>query len=91
MKLKLNKEQKVMLIEMGYAFKDFPQIEYAMRKDVTYYEYDNNRISREEVIELIGMKEYLSGIGRSAFHYTSVRSGVYFDSSKLFKSWQCLK
>lgn len=49
------------------------------------------RITREKVIELLGRRQYLSGIARSAFHSTAVRETengefVHFDSSKLFKN-----
>ena len=49
------------------------------------------RISRKEAIELLGRETWLSGLDRSAFHWSAMRQTkddkgyVYFDSSKLFK------
>ena len=50
----------------------------------------NETISREDVIEILGRTEYLSGIARSAFHGSASREtndnkNVYFDSSNLFR------
>lgn len=48
------------------------------------------RISRLEAKQILGSKEFLSGLSRSAFHWDAVRiandgTSVYFDSSKLFQ------
>lgn len=80
---------------------DLPQIEQAA--DTTTYELvtcekDNysgkttaERISRKKAIELLGRAAWLSGLARSAFHFTAVRTlgdgrrYVSFDSSVLFR------
>lgn len=88
--MKLTNQDKMLLRGMGHDDKDFPQIEEAMRKYYTTYDLDGETISREQAIALLGREAYLSGISRSAFHYTAARSTddgrvVGFDSSKLFK------
>lgn len=83
------------LLECGsYSESDFRQIEQAMRGRNTAYAHGLKRISRKEAMELLGRERYLSGISRSAFHWTAavpVKDGdpskgvVYFDSRRLFK------
>lgn len=97
----LTQEEKDILADFGYSCKDFKQIEKAMQKSKTSYRFiplktDNNEspkiISREEVIRIIGKRDYLSGIARSAFHRTAYRenqartAAVQFNSSALFKN-----
>ena len=93
--MKLTKADKEYLKDIGYAIRDFEQIEKATGK-TTYTMVDENtgeetKINREKTIEIIGRKAYLSGISRSAFHWTSVRETdklgviIYFDSSRLFR------
>lgn len=86
--MKLSNEDKIYLKNLGYLEKDMGQIERAIRK--TVYTLDQKKISSKYAIETLGRKEFLSGIGRSAFHWSAVRQtedgrSVYFDSSKLFK------
>lgn len=93
MGLKLSENDKKLLIEWGFEERDFPQIEEAFQKSKTKYKLNSWKISREEAIRVLGWRQYLSGITRSAFHYTAVREvpmsisgeAVYFDSSNLFK------
>lgn len=86
--MKLTDRDKVLLKSWGHPKSDFPQIEDAIRK--TVYTLDGRRVSREKVINLLGRRTYLSGISRSAFHFTTYREnendiGIMFDSSALFK------
>ena len=81
--MKLTKEDKALLTSWGYSENDFLQIEKATKKTMTTYELSCKIISREEVIQILGRTEYLSGIARSAFHGSASRGNVYFDSSKL--------
>ena len=91
--MKLTNEDKVLLLDWGYTEKDFAQIEEAFQKSKTTYELGSTPISRDEAIRLLGRRQYLSGIARSAFHRSAARcvpmstsdEMVYFDSSKLFK------
>ena len=75
---------------------DLPQIEEAA--DVTTYtlfeeDRDCGMITRDAAIKLVGREMWLSGLARSAFHWTAYRqvldnpnSGlVMFDSKKLFR------
>ena len=91
--MKLTSEDKALLRQYGYADENFPQIELAMQTRYTKYKLGNTAISRERALGLLGRRKYLSGIARSAFHYTAARtieeseeSGVVcFDSSRLFR------
>jgi hypothetical protein len=97
--MKLNKADREYLTRIGHTEKDLEQIERATRK--TIYEFVDNadgscesyhkeKVSAEKAIELLGRETYLSGLSRSAFHFTAAReidgtnNIVYFDSSKLF-------
>lgn len=87
--MKLTKEEKKYLESCGYDEEDISQIQEAFGKDKTIYEMDGNRISREEAIACLGRRDYLSGIARSAFHFTALRVSedgkmIRFDSSRLF-------
>lgn len=87
--MKLTKLDKEYLKDLGVSEEDFRQIEEATTK--TKYELDNKNISRTRAIEILGREIYLSGITRSAFHWSAVRysldgnTTIYFDSSKLFQ------
>lgn len=86
--MKLTPDDKVVLLDMGYEESDFRQIEEATRR--TIYRYDGRKIKLEEVIALIGRRDFLSGVARSAFHYSAGRDTqegkqVYFDSSRIFR------
>lgn len=88
--MRLTDQDKMWLRDIGHDEKDFSQIEDAMHKRYTTYELDGEAISREQAIDILGRETYLSGISRSAFHYTAARKTddgrtVYFDSTKLFR------
>lgn len=87
--MKITKEEKMYLERCGYSKKDLAQIREATRRDKTTYEMDGNLISREEAIARLGRLVYLSGVARSAFHFTAMRIAedgkvIRFDSSRLF-------
>lgn len=93
--MKLSEQDKSDLRRMGAEDVDFPQIERATRQGATEYFVagtageERKAISREEAIELLGRKTYLSGICHSAFHVTASRTApdgrvVLFDSSPMF-------
>lgn len=84
------------LKEWGYSNKDIKQIQEAI--DVTEYTKhelvppykDVKKLTAAEAYRLLGNKQFLSGISRSAFHWSASREyckkyGVSFDSSKLFE------
>lgn len=89
-KMKLTCADKEQLLSWGHPKEDFPQIEEALQKRITKYELCGKKITREEAISILGRKKFLSGISRSAFHYTATQilddgRVVYFDSSNLFR------
>lgn len=86
--MKLTSKDKELLTEWGHREEDLNQIERATTK--TTYETNGKKISVNEALDVLGRETYLSGISRSAFHWSSCRENekgqmVYFDSSKLFK------
>ena len=70
---------------------DKEQIKRALK--CTKYElccdYTTTPISRKEVIDILGEEMFVSGLERSAFHWTAARTNknktVLFDSSSLFE------
>lgn len=94
--MRLTKEDKEFLRSLYEGEEYFPQIEEAM--DNTTYELCDEdgketirTITREEAIELLGRENWISGIDRSAFHWTAMRQTkdgknyIMFNSSKLFR------
>ena len=92
----LTEKDKADLLAMDVPAEDFQQIEeVAQTKYTRYMLYENGsergkRISREETIRLLGRRVWLSGLARSAFHYTACRGPdggtffVIFDSRRYF-------
>ena len=85
-----------LLINWGYRKSDIPQIQEAIYKsDYTQYELqapykEIKKLTAEEAYKKLGNEQFLSGIGRSAFHWSASREyskkyGVSIDSSRLFK------
>lgn len=89
--VRLTEEDKLYLAELGYDAADCRQIESASACKMTVYKYKERRISQERAIELLGRADFLSGLARSAFHWSAVRETgdgelVMFDSSVFFRS-----
>lgn len=88
--MKLTKQDKEIIRKWGHLEDNMKQIEEATRKTV-YELNDKEKISCNEAIKLLGREEFLSGISRSAFHWSALRytedgnNFVCFDSSKLFQ------
>ena len=92
--MKLTFEDRHLLRSWGNSEQDIKQIAEAIRK-TTYTAYTagstrGKRISADTAVEILGRKVFLSGIGRSAFHFTAMRENdehtrVLFDSHKLFQ------
>lgn len=83
----LNDSEIEILLELGYLKQDLPQFQEAVKK--TVYTYEGKRISAKKAKALLGEEAFLSGLARSAFHWSSMREtadgkGVSFNSSKLF-------
>ncbi len=91
--MKLTDEDKKILLDWGHPESDFEQIQRAISK--TIYELysgsgEKQKISCEKARVVLGQKKFLSGISRSAFHYTSLRETadgryVSFDTHRLFE------
>ena len=95
--MKLTKADKEILLKMSVPANDFQQIESASRK--TKYSlskcgigYGEKKISEKEAMEILGRELFLSGLRRSAFHWSAVRidnagiNKVFFDSSAFFRT-----
>ena len=85
-----------LLLSNGYLQRDIKQIQEAIKKtEYTQYELQPpytivKKLTAAEAYKKLGREKFLSGIGRSAFHFTASREyskkyGVMFDSHKLFK------
>lgn len=84
------------LKKWGYSDDDLLQIDEAITH-TDYYIADEetqseSKISYRKARELLGNEQFLSGISRSAFHWTAAReyepsSSIAFDSSKMFKGY----
>lgn len=85
--MKLEKNDKIFLKKIGYLEEDFNQIERAAGGTIyrIFSEDKEEKISKEKSIELLGRKNFLSSLARSAFHCSAVCQNVYFDSKKFFK------
>jgi hypothetical protein len=95
--MKLTNKDKKYLLSIGYTENDFEQIGNIAKytKYVMFTKEDESietRITQRECIKLIGRNTFLSGLGRTAFHYSAVRHNdegtiyVVFDGSKFFKN-----
>ena len=106
----LTPEDKAYLRKIGYPEGDFNQIEeavsvstYKLERTITNPKKSltsSEHISATRAIDLLGRQDFLSGISRSAFHWTSVREVekecfekdkttqrtlIYFNSRRLFQ------
>lgn len=73
----------------SWGYKDFDEITQMQEAIlVSSYELNDKKTTVNKVIESLGRTEFLSGISRSAFHWSAARenngNSVYFDSSLLF-------
>lgn len=88
--MKLTQNDRDYLKSVGYSEEDMDQIERATTKTV-YTLNNKEKISCMQAVELLGRKNFLCSIGRSAFHRGASRKTedgkniICFDSSKLFR------
>lgn len=84
--MKLLKEDKKMLLNWGYLEEDLKQIQRAINKTnyILTDKQTENKITSEKAKDILGTEKFLSGISRSAFHWSAMRDNIYFDSRKLF-------
>lgn len=91
--MKLTTSDIELLKSWGYSQKDMSQIQEAiLRSSYELYEKKTDKtqfVSATKAISILGRERFLSGIGRSAFHWSSSRETkthvVSFDSRILFK------
>lgn len=94
--MKLTKKDKEYLLSIGYAESDFEQIGDVAKytKYEMFTKEDESivtRITQKKAIEILGRNAFLSGLGRTAFHWGAVQYNdegtifVSFDGSKYFK------
>ena len=81
--MRIRKNEKEQLKKQGWADDEIEQIQEAGNN--TIYEYNGEKIGVKKAIEILGRETWISGLCRSAFHCSSCRDGVEFDSSKIFK------
>lgn len=95
--MKLTNKDKKYLLSIGYTENDLEQISSIAK--YTKYEMFTKKdesivttITQKKAIELLGRNNFLSGLGRTAFHHSAVRYNdegtiyVVFDGSKFFKN-----
>jgi len=93
--MKLDKVDRAYLETCGFSEKDFPQIEAAGRR--TKYSLSSaangwtyQKITAKDAEKVLGRRLFVSGLSRSAFHWSAVRMAdngdkVFFDSSSMFR------
>ena len=93
--IEMTEERKKIFRDMGHEEGDMRQLSQALKR--TKYKVSSREegkttsISAVQALEILGEKKFLSGISRSAYHYTAARETedgefvVYFDSSMLFR------
>lgn len=92
--MKLNKRQRKILQDWEVPNKDVPQIEEAIGVTKFTLQLENGRDKRitiKQAMNVLGEQEFLLGMVRSAFHWSTSRTNikgqtVSFDSSRLFKN-----
>lgn len=73
--MKLDKKDIDILLNMGYTLSDIQQIRKLIYKFTLYDKYENEkRISTTVAMEKLSKNDFLSGLGRAAFHRTSFRN-----------------
>lgn len=83
----LSKKDKEQLLDWGYKPEDIPVIEDAINNGMEFITLfpngeNRNHITAEGAKRVLGTKEFLSGVGRSTFHSSCIRTNgkkaVYF-------------
>ena len=77
----LDKHEEKVLVNMGYTLEDIKQIKRLGYK----FSINGKPISQKQAKEILTETDFLSGIGRSAFHKTSYREnkgrGILIESN----------
>lgn len=88
--MKLTQEIKRIFTEFGYDEEDFAQLESATQSKNTICIYCGEKITHQQAIDILGLREYLSGISCSAYHGGAYRKNangdaVFFNSERMFR------
>lgn len=81
--MRIRKTEKEILKQQGWPDDEIEQIQEAA--NCTKYDYNGEKIGVKKAIEILGRETWISGLCRSAFHWTATCGRVGFDSSKIFK------
>lgn len=86
--MRLTEQEKKTLRKQGYNASEMKQLQMAASR-CDYEDEKGNCVDAEDVIEWLGREEWLSGVARAAFHWTSVRDNngrtICFDCSNMFR------
>lgn len=86
--MKLTKSDIDYLLRIGHHADEIPQIKEAVRK-CRYTDEKGDIITAEAALKNLGDEEFLSGISRAAFHWSSGREKgkhyVTFNCSNMFR------
>lgn len=87
--MKLTQEMKRIFTEFGHDEKDFAQLQTATQSKNTICIHCGEKITHQQAIDILGLHGYLSGISRSAYHWSACRQNadgdtVFFDSRRMF-------
>ena len=91
--MKLTNKDKNYLISIGYTNEDFSAIEFA--SDVMNYDLilifkekhklnPQIRLTRKQVIGLLGRDKFLSGLSKATFHNSAVRSNEGLPNMEIY-------
>lgn len=83
----LTKDEKEYFKTAGFTEEEIKQIENAY-KYTTYTMLvgdDEESLTAEEAMKILGRRKFVLGLERSAFHRTASQEHVYFDSSEFFR------
>lgn len=93
--MKLDKVDRAYLECCGFSDADYPQIEsagrrtkYSLSSAANGWKYE--KITAKDAEKVLGRRLFVSGLARSAFHWSAVRVNengdeVLFDSSSMFR------
>ena len=87
--MKTTKQDIKYLISCGYCQEDITQIKRA-KKVLRLTDEKGKKITQNKAIEILGRENFLSSLGRCAFHWTAYNENengeqVFFDASRLFE------
>ncbi|MBQ7211101.1 MAG: hypothetical protein IJS19_00300 [Muribaculaceae bacterium] len=72
----MTEQERQTFLSWGYPPRDLHQLDEALKE--VHLTKGNRRISKKKAREELGDEQYLSGIGRAAFHMTAQRGDISF-------------